>query len=565
MSASATEGIPAAPRPTASHSLWNRQLARYPDTAVRYVYLAIVVVATVVLYYELYIQYAISTAIITHYNMTFTYFVYVSVVGNAVGAFASLLAGLADRWGRANLTVYGLLITGALVAFAVPNANSKGMFLALIAVVSFVEGIILVTTPALVRDFSPQLGRASAMGYWTMGPVVGSLVVTLVTSHTYSGSTTWQDEFRYAGWAGLLVFVIALFGLRELSPQLRDQIMVSLRDRAIVEAKAKGLDTEAALRGHWRQMLHTDIVGSALAISLFLLLYFAAVGSFTVYFVTTFGYSVQRTAGLLNWYWAANAISLVVVGFLSDRVRVRKPFMLAGAIASIAVLIQFALAATKPETSYYTFAIMVAGIGVFGGFTYAPWMASFTETVERRNPAATATGLAVYGWIIRIIVAASSAILPLVVSSATPLVDHGAQVAAAQAQAGPALAIVQAHPQLFAQLEKYPANQVPPALQAQAVQEVGIPGLLTVQKAAPQLAILGAFGTQVQQAAAHNPKDWQNWYWVCLGGEVVFIPFIFLMAGRWSPRKAREDVAEHERQIDEQMATLSSSTTEAAA
>jgi MFS family permease len=488
--------------------------------------------------------------------MTFTYFVYVSVVGNAVGAFASLLAGLADRWGRANLTVYGLLVTGALVAFAVPNASSKGMFLALIALVSFVEGIILVTTPALVRDFSPQLGRASAMGYWTMGPVVGSLVVTLVTSHTYTGSTTWQDEFRYAGWAGLLVFVIALFGLRELSPQLRDQIMVSLRDRTLVEARAKGLDTETALRGSWRQMLRTDIVGSALAISLFLLLYFAAVGSFTVYFVTTFNYSVQRTAGLLNWYWAANAVSLVVVGFLSDRVRVRKPFMLIGALASIGALIPFALAATRPQTSYYTFALLVAGIGIFGGFTYAPWMASFTETVERRNPAATATGLAVYGWIIRIVVAASTAILPLVVSSATPLVDHGAQVAQAQAQAGPALAIVQAHPQLFAQLEKYPPNQVPPALQAQAVQEVGIPNLLAVQKAAPQLAILGAYGSQVQQAAAQNPKDWQSWFWVCVGGEVLFIPFIFAMAGRWSPRKAREDVEEHERTISEQLARL---------
>ncbi|HEU5428763.1 MAG TPA: MFS transporter [Actinocrinis sp.] len=564
MSASATEGIPTpVPRPRAANVLWHRQLTRYPDTAARYAYLAIVVAATVVLYYELYIQYAVSTAIITHYNMTFTYFVYVSVVGNAVGAFASLLAGLADRWGRANLTVYGLLITGALVAFAVPNAGSKGMFLFLIALVSFVEGIILVTTPALVRDFSPQLGRASAMGFWTMGPVVGSLVVTAVTSHTYSGSTTWQDEFRYAGWAGLLVFVIALFGLRELSPQLRDQIMVSLRDRALIEARAKGLDTESVLRGHWRQMLRTDILSSALAISLFLLLYFAAVGSFTVYFVTTFGYTVQRTAGLLNWYWAANAVSLVVVGLLSDWAKVRKPFMVIGALASIAVLIPFALTATRPQTSYYTFALLVAGIGIFGGFTYAPWMASFTETVERRNPAATATGLAVYGWIIRAVVAISSAILPIVVSSATPLVDHGAQVAAAQAQAGPALAIVQQHPKLFAQLQQYPPNQIPPALQAQAVQEVGIPNLLAVQKAAPQLAILSQYGPAVQQAAAQNPKDWQTWWWVCLGGEAVFIPAIFLMAGRWSPRKAREDVAAHEQQISEQLAQLGGGTASA--
>jgi len=544
------------PRPARSPRLWDRQLTAYPATGSRYVYLAIVVLATIVLYYQLYIQYAVSTPIITHYNMTFTYFVYVSVVANGVGAFASLLAGLADRWGRANLTVYGLVIVGLLVAFAVPNAGSKGMFLALITIVGFVEGVILVTTPALVRDFSPQLGRASAMGYWTMGPVVGSLVVTAVTSHTFTGSTTWQDEFRYAGFAGLLVFVIALLGLRELSPQLRDQIMVTLRDRALVEARAKGLDVEAALKGQWRQMLRGDVVGSAFAISLFLLLYFAAVGSFTVYFVTTFNYSVQRTAGLLNWYWAANAISLVVIGFLSDKLRVRKPFMVLGALLSIGVLIPFALVTTRPETSYYTFALLVAGIGVFGGMTYAPWMASFTETVEEHNPAATATGLAVYGWIIRAVVALSSAVLPIVVSSATPLVDHGAQVATAEAQAAPALAIINQHPALFAQLSQFPPDQVPQALQVQAVQQVGLPGLQTVQKAQPQLAILNAYGKQVQSAAASNPKDWQNWWWVCVGGEVLFIPFIFLMAGRWSPKRAREEVEEHERLVAQQLNAL---------
>ncbi len=30
---------------------------------------------------------------------------------------------------------------------------------------------------------------------------------------------------------------------------------------------------------------------------------------------------------------------------------------------------------------------------------YTPWMASFTEIVEARNPALTATGLAIWGWI----------------------------------------------------------------------------------------------------------------------------------------------------------------------
>ena len=46
------------------------------------------------------------------------------------------------------------------------------------------EGAILVATPALVRDFSPQLGRASAMGFWTVGPVAGSLITSIVAAHT---------------------------------------------------------------------------------------------------------------------------------------------------------------------------------------------------------------------------------------------------------------------------------------------------------------------------------------------------------------------------------------------
>ncbi|MFC1429786.1 MFS transporter [Streptacidiphilus sp. N1-3] len=536
--------------------LWQRDLDHYPDTGRRYAYLAIVVLTTIVLYYALYIQYAVATSIIQHFHMTYRYFIWVSVIGNAVGAFASLIAGLADRWGRANMVVYGLAVTGLLVLFGLPNASGELSYLILFGVVGFVEGIVLVATPALIRDFSPQLGRATAMGYWTMGPVLGSLVVTTVTSSTLD-SSTWQDELRYAGISALIVFVIALAALRELSPRLRDQIMVSLRDRALVEARAKGMDVEAVQAGsHWKQMMRLDVVGSAFAISIFLLLYFAAVGNFVVYFSTVFGYSEQRVNALANWYWAANAVALVVAGLISDRLKVRKPFMLAGAVGTIVVTLLFALSATHAKTGYYTFAWLFIGIGVFSGLTYAPWMASFTETVEKHNPAATATGLAVWGWIIRIVVAVSAAFVPVVVTSATPLVEHGAQVQAAQAQAGPALAIVNAHPQLFAELAKYPPTAIPAALQGQAVQEVGIADLTTVQKAQPQLAILQKYGTQVQQAAKDNPGNWRTWWFVCLAGQVLFLPFLFIMAGRWSPKKAREDADEHARLVDLEMAAM---------
>jgi hypothetical protein len=84
------------------------------------------------------------------------------VIGNAVGAFASLGAGLADRWGRANLVVGGLLLSGLLIAFAMLAASSKAEYTVVFELVGTVEGAVLVATPALVRDFSPQVGRGVA-------------------------------------------------------------------------------------------------------------------------------------------------------------------------------------------------------------------------------------------------------------------------------------------------------------------------------------------------------------------------------------------------------------------
>ncbi|MHB1594316.1 MAG: MFS transporter [Streptosporangiaceae bacterium] len=559
---------PTAPAPAPApwaRVLWYRQLDHYPGTGRRMVYLGIVVAATIVLYYELYAPGAVAPAIIAHYGMSFPYYVYISVVGNAVGAFSSILAGLADRWGRANLVAYGLGVTGVLVLFGIPNAPNKLVFGILLVSVAFVEGIILVATPALVRDFSPQLGRASAMGFWTLGPVVGSLVLSEVSSHTLTSLPAWQDQFVICGIVGLAVFVVALVGLRELSPSLRDQLMVSLRDRALVEARAKGIDIEASLRRPWRQMLHLDIVGSAFAISVFLIIYYTAVGFFTVYFTSLFGYSLSAANGLGNWFWAFDAGALILVGLISDKIGVRKPFMVAGAVGGIVMTIIFGSRAHDPATTYYTFVWIISLMAVFLAVAYAPWMASFTETVERRNPALTATGLAVWGWVIRAVIAISIALLPLVVTSMTPLVEYGAQVQALAAKYAPELRTIKAiDPATLAALNANPANS---AAVAEAVGEIAaadhvtaavaitrLKAVATVPRA--DLAYLQAHGARVASAAASAPGQWQTWWWVSVGGEVLFIPLIFVMAGRWDPRRAREDAEQHEREVERELAAL---------
>jgi MFS family permease len=508
-------------------SLIHRQLDSYPDNGRRVLYLTITVLATITLYYELYVGGSVSTLILSNLGMSFKFYVATVAFGNLIGAFGSLFAGLTDRYGRANLVVFGLLFSGIFVEFILPAATNKWSFTIESFVVGAVEGVCLVATPALIRDFSPQVGRATAMGFWTSGPVLGSLIVAIVGSITIPTIITdprfWTHEFRIGGVVGLVVFLIALFFLRELSPGLRDQLMVTMRDRALIEARAKGLDVEALVKNHWRQLLKTDIILSALAVSIMLLIYYALVGFLVIFATTIFGFTLKEANNLGYWCWAFNAGAVILVGMTSDRLRVRKPFMVVGGVGAAVMLVLFLLQSKSgAHPSFSTIAAILAIMLFFLGVAYTPWMASFTETVEHRNPAAVATGLAIWGWIIRVVVFGSTLGVLFVITSVTPLVNYGstvatyaakypaviwagshpkivadattyqapltfaathptivalaqkdaAQIANAQKFA-PELAVIEKNPALFAQAAKYPAGKVPPALAAQLVTAAG--------------------------------------------------------------------------------------------
>jgi MFS family permease len=554
--------------------LWHRELDTYPETWPRIANLAIVVVTTIVLYYEAYAGAGVGPLIIGGLHLSFTFYLYISVVSAAFGAFTSLIGGLSDRIGRANLTVAGSIVVAVLVLVGVPEVTTKWPYAILLVAVGFVEGIILVATPALVRDFSPQVGRAQAMGFWTLGPVAGSLIVAIVATNTLPHLHTWQSQFRIAGWVGLAMSVIALLFLRELSPEIRDQLMVTTRDKVLVEARARGMtdeDIQKALAHPWRQMLQWDLVGSAFAVSTFLLVYFAAVGFFVIYLTTTFQnsdgtfLSTAQANGIQQWMWAFNCGALVLVGFVSDRLRVRKPFMAVGALGTIATIAVWIAWAHSPRTGYYQLVTVVSLMAVFLGIAYGPWMASYTETVEDHNPALQATGLAVWGWILRVVVAISTLIVPVVVTSVTTIVNNSPyaaqapRVLALEKQYGPVIAVAQKNSALLAELSKYPPNAIPPALLSQAVNQIGLQNLLTIQKIAPDLKYLSQVGPHLQalqSSVAKSPSQWQHWWWVDLAGAVLFLPFIFVMRGRWSPRKARGDAEAHERLVAEEMTKL---------
>ena len=99
----------------------------------------------------------------------------------------------------------------------VPHIHSKCGFVGAYCIIGFVEGVILVSTPALIRDFSPQLGRGAAMGFWALGPTMGSLAASLVATRTLPHLGPWQDQFNISGVVCLVVVVISFVFLRELS------------------------------------------------------------------------------------------------------------------------------------------------------------------------------------------------------------------------------------------------------------------------------------------------------------------------------------------------------------
>jgi hypothetical protein len=435
--------------------------------------------------------------------------------------------------------------------------------------------------------------------------VAGSLITSVVANHTLNhfianGNTSgWTSQFRISGATSIAVFVLSLFLMKDLSAKLRDQLMVSAQDRALVEAKARGISTEeviAATTKPWKQILKWDLVGASLGIAVFLLVYYAASGFFTIFWATVYknpdgtNFSVSQANGLNTWFWGADIVALIVFGVLSDKLKVRKPFMLVGAIGAIVTLIIFLMQTSHANTGYYTLVGVEVVLAAFLSLVFAPWMAGYTEMVEAKNPALVGTGLALWGWILRLVVGISFIFLPLVINSVNPVVNN-LQLAETHANGGSAPFSVQQfqlqHPQLVAFATANaswlkpladPKNAAVVAA-AHANPATGLGPLTTAVGPAvvahiianlkevngpvftyrTQLAYLSKYQSQLtdlNNGVQKSASQWKTWFWVCVGGMVLFIPTIFLNRGRWSPKRAREDEAQHEDDVAQELREL---------
>jgi hypothetical protein len=279
--------------------------------------------------------------------------------------------------------------------------------------------------------------------------------------------------------------------------------------------------------------------------------------------------------------------------------------MLVGAICTM-VMMGFLIVQTgHPHTGYYSNVLVIVLLALSIALAYAPWMANYTEQVESHNPALTASGLAVWGWILRITVALSFLVLPHVITTSTVLVDNQtagatlqtieAAVPYAPAPSAPKCSPGQTPAQVITNLQA--TKEVGPQTLAKllvgcnsthdlnkALSAAGgltnpqVQGLLAysplataIQNGQPvsQAEIQAKVGVHSQNLASllvaeqklvpaqkASPNEWKRWWTVCLLGELVFAILVFFMRGRWSPRAARRDLAEHDRIVTEELAKL---------
>ncbi len=383
---------------------WQRDLAHYPTGIRRAWYLGMGVVATIILYYQYSVFPSVSPLILKESGLSLQVYSLINIAVAVAGGIAALLGGLSDRFGRANLTIIGILIS-SLFAVALSLAPNITVFIILVFLLGLEEGVIFAATPALVRDFSPRLSRALGMGFWLIGPIGGGFLAQFVASQTLHSFGTWQSQFMIAGIVGLVFSAICFFGLRDLSPQLRDQIISTTREKEIVEARARNIDVEEAVKHPWRQVLRPRVLLAILGICFSLIIATSLLAFFPIYLSSssTFHYSVADANGLVSIFSIVNVVVGVVAGYLSDRLLVRKPFMLGGALVTIIAFVIFISRTFVSGTPYPVMAVLFACFGIGLATLNGTWFAAYSETIEDINPALVGTGFALYGSMVRIL------------------------------------------------------------------------------------------------------------------------------------------------------------------
>lgn len=400
-----------------------RELDAYPTGRKRIFLLFVVILANFVANYEGQIAPVLSLILkdIGLSNPEYGLIVSLSVLASAFGA---LLGGpLSDRYGRTLILVPGLLLTVVCV-FGMAFVHSFGSLLFMRVVLNFIEGGFIGATAGLVRDFSPRMGRAMSFGFWSYGTAGSNFFAAFVAGYTLPYFGTWQSQFYIAGFLSLVVALFVMFTIHDLSPRLREQVIHSSQTAQLVnegESRAQeipraGADDHSLPKSSKADspnpemtpmetlrmaMRHGHIWALAVGCTLFLMLYLTLAAYGPLILVQAFGYTPAKAAFLSQFFWLFSLVTLIVSGYISDRLQLRKLISLIGVLGMIAVMSVWIGSVHQP-VSEGKMILLISLMGGFLGFAYSPWMALYSENLEDLHGGIQASGWAIWSFVLRI-------------------------------------------------------------------------------------------------------------------------------------------------------------------
>ncbi|MED4585144.1 MFS transporter [Brevibacillus choshinensis] len=394
----------------------SRQLDTYPTGGFRVWLLFIAILANFIASYESQIA-PVLPLLLNDLHMDLHQYGILSAVCILAAALSSLVFGpLADRHGRVVFLVPSLFLT-AVCVYGMAFVDTISQLFALRVVLSFVDGVAFGLTAGLVRDFSPRMGRALAYGFWTFGPVGSNFFAAAIAGWTLPVYGHWQSQFYIAGTVALVSSIVILFTIRDLSPRLRAQIIHSKKTMEQVNeqpVKAEKKVEEGSLMKQVLRVPHLWL--SSIGISLFLLTYFTMASFGPKILVDSFGFEAHQAASISKYFWFLNLLTLLVAGWISDRLQLRKVVSLFGAVAFALYMIYF-VSLFGTDVSEGAMIVYVSILGGLMGITYGPWNALFSENVEDVKASLQSSAWGLHGAIIRVVPVVMNLVLPSVVAS----------------------------------------------------------------------------------------------------------------------------------------------------
>jgi OPA family glycerol-3-phosphate transporter-like MFS transporter len=375
-----------------------RTLNEYPTGGYRWTLLLLTVLAVVLISYEFQLA-PILSLLLPYLHLSkigYGAFVAVATVISAVSAFFG--GPLADRYGRVVIIDVCLAVITVMVFANLLIVGIKS-FIVIRVTMAVVAGMMAGAGAALVRDMSPRLSRALAFGLLTIGPVGSNFLANYIAGKTLPIYHTWQSQMWIMGFLAIAMYVPILAFLKDLSPELRMRIYQS--EMAEVEAAGGKVATAAEIPGTAREafaslLQHFEPWLMVVPFTISLALYIAIQAFGPLMFTESFHYSPGDAAAMNAKFWLGNIGALIVVGLISDKLQMRKPIAVLGAILTSALLIWW-IPTFGEALPRHTMSIVATLLGCCLAIYTVPWAAQYSEALEEISPAIQATGWAFYG------------------------------------------------------------------------------------------------------------------------------------------------------------------------